>query len=108
LVYIDNIDTSFEEIKKRRERKRSGHRYLDSSEAGSRQCISLSPKPHLVFGRDELVPRLARVAADERLEVRVQLDAVLLQVPVQLVRAQDLCDLDQLVVVVVPVEKGLL
>ena len=36
----------------------------------------------LVFRRDVLVPRLARVSPDERLKVRVEFDAVLVQVRV--------------------------
>ena len=44
----------------------------------------------LVLGTHELGPRLAAVAPDQRLQLRVQLDAVLAQVRVQLVGPQDL------------------
>jgi hypothetical protein len=47
-----------------------------------------------------------RVPPDECFELRVQLDAVLAQVGVQVVRAQHARDLGELVVVVVAVEKG--
>mmetsp|Transcript_9124 Transcript_9124/g.28278 ORF Transcript_9124/g.28278 Transcript_9124/m.28278 type:complete len:520 (-) Transcript_9124:64-1623(-) len=62
----------------------------------------------LVLCRAELLPRLARMAPHQRLEMRVQLDAVARQVGVQLLGAQHLSDLNQLVVVVVPVEEWLL
>ena len=62
----------------------------------------------LVIRVDELAPGLAAVPADEALEVRVQLDAVLGEVGVELVGAENLGDSHQLIVVVVPVEEGLL
>lgn len=59
---------------------------------------TLDPAPH---------PRFAAVRAHKRLQLRVQLDAVLGQVVVQLRRAQHPRNLDQLVVVVVAAEEGL-
>ena len=44
----------------------------------------------LVFGGDELAPLLAAVAADQRLQVGVQLDAVFVQIRVQFVSAKHL------------------
>mmetsp|Transcript_8091 Transcript_8091/g.20738 ORF Transcript_8091/g.20738 Transcript_8091/m.20738 type:complete len:348 (-) Transcript_8091:212-1255(-) len=61
-----------------------------------------------VLAADELGPLLARVPPHERLQVRVQLDAVLVEVHKQVVCAQHLGDLHQLIVVVMAVEKGLL
>ena len=62
----------------------------------------------LVIRVDKLGPGLAAVSTDEALEVRVQLDAILGQVRVQLIGAQHLRDAHELIVVVVPVEEGLL
>ncbi len=62
----------------------------------------------LVVWRHKLGPWLLAVRAYLRLEVRVQLDAVPLQVLVQRVGAQHARDLDELVVVVVAVEERLL
>jgi hypothetical protein len=61
-----------------------------------------------VFTADELGPLLPRMAAHKRLQVRVQLNAILLEVSKQVIGAQHLGNLHQLVVVVVAVEKGLL
>mmetsp|Transcript_51395 Transcript_51395/g.111835 ORF Transcript_51395/g.111835 Transcript_51395/m.111835 type:complete len:285 (-) Transcript_51395:240-1094(-) len=57
---------------------------------------------------DEFGPRLAHVPAEQTVKVRVELQVVLVEVIEELVGAEHLCDLDQLVVVVVPVKKGLL
>ena len=54
------------------------------------------------------VPGLARMSAEHAVKVWVELDRVLIQVRVQLVRPQHLRNLDQLVVVVVPMKERLL
>ena len=55
----------------------------------------------LVLDVDELLPRLLRLPADQPVEMRVELQVVGVQVAEELLRAQDLDDLHELVVVVV-------
>ena len=62
----------------------------------------------LIVRIDKLTPRLPRVPSDQRFQVRIQLDPVLVQVRVQFLRAQHLCNPDQLVIIVVAVKKRLL
>mmetsp|Transcript_14484 Transcript_14484/g.54680 ORF Transcript_14484/g.54680 Transcript_14484/m.54680 type:complete len:214 (+) Transcript_14484:214-855(+) len=57
---------------------------------------------------NELGPGLLREVAEERLESRVKLQIISVEVLVQLVRSEDLRNLHQLVVVVGSVEEGLL
>ena len=54
------------------------------------------------------VPGLARMSAEHAVKVWVELDRVLIQVRVQLVRPQHLRNLDQLVVVVISMKERLL
>eukprot|EP00754_Rhynchopus_humris_P030124 Rhum_TRINITY_DN15259_c0_g1::Rhum_TRINITY_DN15259_c0_g1_i1::g.147186::m.147186 len=60
----------------------------------------------LVVLVDEVLPRLTRVLLEDAVVVRRKLDAVLLQVRVQGLGAQNLANLHQLVVVVEAVEEG--
>mmetsp|Transcript_15062 Transcript_15062/g.41272 ORF Transcript_15062/g.41272 Transcript_15062/m.41272 type:complete len:243 (-) Transcript_15062:247-975(-) len=62
----------------------------------------------LVLGVHELLPWLSRVPAQNVVELRIELLIVFVEVLKQAVRAQDLGDLDQLIVVVLPLEEGLL
>lgn len=62
----------------------------------------------LVLGIDKAVPGLLLEAAEDVVVLRVQLNLVLVNVVKEVVGAQDLCDLDQLVRVAVAVEEGLL
>ena len=60
-----------------------------------------------VLGVDELVPRLLGVLSEDVVVVRVQCHVVLVYVRVQLIRAQHLRDLNQLVIVVLALEERL-
>mmetsp|Transcript_33708 Transcript_33708/g.88635 ORF Transcript_33708/g.88635 Transcript_33708/m.88635 type:complete len:241 (+) Transcript_33708:225-947(+) len=62
----------------------------------------------LVVWVEELGPRLARVATEDAVKVGVELQVVLVEVVKQLVGAEHLDNLYQLIVVVVAVEEGLL
>ena len=62
----------------------------------------------LVLGRDETAPRLALVSSQDIVVLWVQIDVVLFQVGIQLIRSKHLADLDQLVVVVMTVEERFL
>mmetsp|Transcript_34396 Transcript_34396/g.76400 ORF Transcript_34396/g.76400 Transcript_34396/m.76400 type:complete len:237 (+) Transcript_34396:737-1447(+) len=62
----------------------------------------------LVLGADELGPRLACVVTDEGLKLRVQLDAILVQVLEKVVCSQDASNLYQLIIVVVATEEWIL
>ena len=67
----------------------------------------VADKP-LVLGIDKAVPRLLLEAAENVVVLRVQLNLVLVNVVKQVVGAQDLGNLDQLVRVALAVEEGLL
>mmetsp|Transcript_12929 Transcript_12929/g.36903 ORF Transcript_12929/g.36903 Transcript_12929/m.36903 type:complete len:382 (-) Transcript_12929:17-1162(-) len=62
----------------------------------------------LILRRDELLPRLLRVTAQDAIEVGVQFKIVSVKVVEQLFGAEDLGNLHELVVVVMAVEEGLL
>ncbi len=62
----------------------------------------------LVFGRDKLVPRLARVPAQYLIVMFVEFDLVLFEIGEQFIRSQYFGDFHQLVVIVVPVKEGFL
>ena len=61
----------------------------------------------LVLDVDELLPGLLGLAPDQPVEVRIELQIVGVEVPKELLRAQDLDDLHQLIIIVVAVEEGL-
>jgi hypothetical protein len=61
-----------------------------------------------VLGRDELLPGLLGVTTNHRFELVVNVDAVLVQPRIELIGAEDLGDLDELVLVVVAAEEGFL
>jgi len=62
----------------------------------------------LVLGRHEALPGLLAVRAEQVHKVRVEHQAVLVEVGVEISRAEHLGDLDQLVLVVVAMEEWLL
>mmetsp|Transcript_2371 Transcript_2371/g.6553 ORF Transcript_2371/g.6553 Transcript_2371/m.6553 type:complete len:237 (+) Transcript_2371:263-973(+) len=62
----------------------------------------------LVLRRDEFLPGLLGVAAEDAIEVRIEFQVVGVEVVEEFLRAQDLCDLDELIVVVMAVEEGFL
>jgi len=62
----------------------------------------------LVVCSHELLPWPPDMPAEDAVKVGVELERVLVEVVEQLVGAEHLCDLDELVVIVVPVEEGLL
>jgi hypothetical protein len=62
----------------------------------------------LILSGNEFLPWLLRVAAQDAIEVRVQLKIISVKVVEQLFGAKDLGDLHELVVVVVPVEERFL
>lgn len=62
----------------------------------------------LVLRSDEAVPRLLLEAAENVIVLLVELNLVLVNVLVELVGAEDLCNLDQLVSVALAVEEWLL
>lgn len=61
----------------------------------------------LVLARNEPRPWFPLVSAENIVVLRVQIDIVLFQIRIQFVCSEYLCDLDELIVVVVPVEEGL-
>ena len=60
-----------------------------------------------ILAVDELAPWLSSVASQQAFELRVQIKLVLFQVHLEVVRAHDLGNLDQLVVIIVAVEERL-
>mmetsp|Transcript_29998 Transcript_29998/g.71347 ORF Transcript_29998/g.71347 Transcript_29998/m.71347 type:complete len:291 (+) Transcript_29998:340-1212(+) len=62
----------------------------------------------LIFVGDKFLPRLLGVPAENPVKVRIQLEVVRVEIMEQFLGAQHLGDLDQLVVVVVPMEERLL
>lgn len=62
----------------------------------------------LVLWRHKFAPWLAGISSKNLIVVNIQLQIVLLQVSKQLVGAENTSNLDQLIVVVVSVEEGLL
>lgn len=87
-------------------RQNTGSSVVDEHETEQVDGIWLAE--FLVLGVDESVPPLLRVRAQDAVVLRVQSQVVLLDVLVQVVSAQDLRDLDKLVVVVTPLEERLL
>lgn len=62
----------------------------------------------LILSRDELLPRLFGMTAQDAIKVGVQFKMVRVQIVEQLLGAQNLGNLHELVVVVMAVEEGLL
>lgn len=61
----------------------------------------------LVLRRDKAVPRLLLEASQDVVILLVQFDLVLVEVVKEVIRAKNLCDLNQLIRVTVAVEEGL-
>jgi len=62
----------------------------------------------LVFRCNEPRPRLSRISAQEFIVLRIKPNVIFVNVSVQLIGSEDLCDFDQLIVVIVSVEKTVL
>ncbi len=68
----------------------------------------ISTDKPLILRVHEALPALLGKSAEDVVILRVQLDVVLVQIIKQVLRAEHLCDLDELVRVGVAVEEGLL
>lgn len=73
-----------------------------------KEVNSLLAHEALIISSDERVPRLAGKARKDLVVLRIQLDIVLVQVLEKLFRSENFGNLDQLIRIAIPVEKGLL